>query len=196
MLTPVTAPPIDRQQATARVAEAGEAAAAAAGLRCVTQRSPGSESTYLHVLRDGWWRGVRISCHAAVYDCCIDYAQLRLPDTPCSESVANASERVRTLVVAGGEVIADPSVVNAAIERLAAVLCDGRRYRDAAGVRWRWTAADQAWRRDGVGRVVATPPVHRPCSLVSPRICCQVRHAANVNARWAVESSLPPAGDP
>ncbi|MEN0110108.1 MAG: hypothetical protein AAF805_05245 [Planctomycetota bacterium] len=188
----VTAPPLDRQQATTLVAESGESVAADAGLPCVTQRSPGSESTYLHVLRDGWWRGVRVSCHAAVYDCCIDYAQVRLPEEADAESVRLASERVRRLVTDGGAVVADPAVVDDAIRRIGAALCDGRRYRDTAGVRWRWSSEQTAWRRVSLcrGDDEPAPPTHRPALVVSPRIGCSVRHAQNVAAKWAYDESV------
>jgi hypothetical protein len=97
---PSTKPPtaVGRDEATLLVAQAGAAAATEAGLACVLEVSPHSESRYLHVLRGDVWYGVRVSCHEAVYDCCRDYQQLRIDEPPTPEALAQACEAVQQLV--------------------------------------------------------------------------------------------------
>lgn len=184
-------PPITRQEATAQIAALGEAAAAGAGLRCVTERSPNSESTYLHVQRGIIWYGVRLSCHEAVYDCCLDYEQIHLGDPPTTSRLEIGGEQVVESVMSGGLVVADPEEVRVAINNIASVMADGRVYQDDSGLRWRWTADDEAWnlisRHWGEGE--PAPPAHQPWPSVSSRIRCQVRHSHNVNAKWATESA-------
>jgi hypothetical protein len=183
---------VGRDEATLLVAQAGEAAATAAGLVCVLEVSPHSESRYLHVERDGFWYGVRISCHEAVYDCCRDYAQLMISEPPTPEVLANAVKTVQQLVLSGGEVVADPAAVAVAIEKIAAVLCDGRTYRDDDGLRWKWVADEERWElacRYWGDEAALVPPTHRPSAVVTARIRCQVRHTQNVTARWSVEAS-------
>lgn len=184
--------PISRDRATLQVALAGAAAAEAAGYRCVLEPSLHSESRYLHVERKGVWYGVRVSCHEAVYDCCRDYAQLLIAEPPTPEVLADAVEIVQRLVLSGGEVVADPAAVAVAIEKIAAVLCDGRTYRDDDGLRWRWGAEEERWDlacRYWGDESALIPPNHRPSAIVTARIRCQVRHAQNVTARWAVEAA-------
>lgn len=178
-----------REQATARVARAGATAAEAAGLSCVVELSPGSESTYLHTLREGTWYGVRVSCHEPAYDCSKDYEQVHLPESLSDEVLAELIETVERLVVNGGDVVADPAEVAAAVEKIAAVMADGRVYRDADGTAWRWSADEEAWDVRGRfwGDAEPTPPTHRPHASVSSRIRCQVRHSHNANAKWAAE---------
>lgn len=191
MEDPEDAPPIERTQATATVAAAGEVAARDAGLTCLTERSPNSESTYLHLLRGETWFGIRISCHEAVYDCCTDYEQLSLTDRPTAEIASAAALRIARLVNDGGHVVADPGEVEQAIKKIASVMADGRIYKADDGTRWRWSSDDEAWmlasRYWGEGE--PTPPDHRPWPAVSARIRCQVRHSHNVNAKWAAESA-------
>lgn len=189
---PPTDPPTTagRDEATRLVAQAGETAAIAAGLACVVERSHGSESRYLHVCRDGVWYGLRVSCHEAVYDCCLDYEPLLLGDPPTAEVIATASESAAQRAVSGGAVVADPAEVAAAIDKIAAVLCDGRVYRDDDGLRWRWIADEERWDlacRFWGDESTLQPPAHRPSTTVTARIRCQVRHSQNVAARWAVE---------
>lgn len=175
----------------ADVVRAGRQAATDAGLTVVMEYSPGSESSYFHVLRDGLWRGVRVSCHAAVYDCSIDYQQVRVTEPFDAASVAAAKELVVAAVTGGGNVVADPQEVNTAIAKIAAVMADGRVYTDADGSRWRWSADDDEWQLRGRhwGEGEPEPPQHRPNPAVSARIRCQVRHSQNVNAKWAAESA-------
>jgi hypothetical protein len=183
--------PIGRDEATLLVAQAGESAAVAADLVCVLELSPHSESRYLHVLRGEVWYGVRVSCHEAVYDCCRDYQQLRVPEPPTPDAIANACETVRELVLSGGEVVADPAAVAVAINKIAAVLCDGRTCRDDDGLRWKWIADEGRWElacRYWGDESTLAPPTHRPSAVVTARIRCQVRHTQNVTARWAVEA--------
>ena len=189
--TPTSQDPIHRDGATLHVALAGNAAAEAAGYTCVLEPSLHSESRYLHVERDGVWYGVRISCHEAVYDCCRDYAQLMISEPPTPEVLARAIETVQHLVLSGGEVVADPAAVAVAIGKIAAVLCDGRTYRDDEGLRWRWIADEERWElacRYWGDESVLVPPTHRPSAVVTARIRCQVRHAQNVTARWSAEA--------
>lgn len=184
--------PAGRDEATLLVARAGEAAATEAGLVCVLEVSPHSESRYLHVLRGDVWYGVRVSCHEAVYDCCRDYTQLRIAEPPTPDALAEAVETVQQLVLSGGEVVADPAVVAIAIDKIAAVLCDGRTYRDDEGLRWRWISDEERWElayRYWGDEAALTPPTHRPSAVVTARIRCQVRHTQNVTARWAVEAA-------
>ncbi len=184
--------PVGRDEATLAVALAGDAAAEAAGYTCVLEISPHSESRYLHVLRGDVWYGVRISCHPAVYDCCRDYQQLRIEEPPTPQVIADACYAVRQMVLSGGEVVADPAAVAVAIEKIAAVLCDGRTCRDDEGLRWRWIADEERWDlacRYWGDEGALTPPAHRPSSVVTARIRCQVRHTQNVTARWAVEAA-------
>lgn len=188
---PLSRDPLDRDGATLQVALAGNAAAEAAGYTYVLEPSLHSESRYLHVQRDGVWYGVRVSCHEAVYDCCRDYAQLLIAEPPTLEVLASATETVQQLVQSGGEVVADPAAVAVAIEKIAAVLCDGRAYRDDDGLRWRWLAEEGRWElacRYWGDESALTPPKHRPSAVVSARIRCQVRHSQNVAAKWAVEA--------
>lgn len=182
-------PEIPRDQATDRVARAGAAAAEAAGLTCVVELSPGSESTYLHTLRGGTWYGVRVSCHEPAYDCSKDYEQVRLPEPLTDESLAEVIATLGQRVVHGGDVVADPAEVAVAVEKIAAVMADGRVYRDTDGTNWRWSADDEAWDVRGRfwGDAEPTPPTHRPHASVSSRIRCQVRHSHNANAKWAAE---------
>lgn len=183
--------PAGRDEATLLVSRAGESAAAAAGLVCVLEVSPHSESRYLHVQRGDVWFGVRVSCHEAVYDCCRDYQQLRIEEPPTPEALANACEAVRSLVLSGGEVVADPAAVAVAIDKIAAVLCDGRTYRDDEGLRWRWVADEERWElacRYWGDEATLAPPSHRPSAVVTARIRCQVRHTQNVTARWSAEA--------
>jgi len=190
-LIPVSPDPINRDGAALNVALAGNAAAEAAGYTCVLESSPHSESRYLHVERGGVWYGVRISCHEAAYDCCRDYTQLRIEEPPTPEVLANATEVVQQLVLSGGEVVADPAAVAVAIDKIAAVLCDGRTYHDDDGLRWRWVADEERWDlacRYWGDESALIPPKHRPSAVVTARIRCQVRHAQNVTARWAVEA--------
>ncbi|QDV72719.1 hypothetical protein [Botrimarina mediterranea] len=191
MNAPETPSPAGPDEATLLVAQAGQAAAAAAGLECVLELSPHSESRYLHVLRGDAWYGIRVSCHEAVYDCCRDYTQLRVGEPPTPEVVAAASAAAEQLVLSGGEVVADPAAVAVAIDKIAAVLCDGRTYRDDDGLRWRWVADEERWDlacRYWGDESVLTPPTHRPSTVVTARIRCQVRHTQNVTARWAAEA--------
>lgn len=191
---PSTEPPaaVGRDEATLFVTQAGEAAAAAAGLPCVLEVSPHSESRYLHILRGDVWYGVRVSCHEAVYDCCRDYQQLRIEEPPTPEALAKACEVVERLVLSGGEVVADPAAVNVAIDKIAAVLCDGRTHRDDEGLRWRWVADEERWElacRYWGDEAALVPPTHRPSAVVTARIRCQVRHTQNVTARWSAEAA-------
>lgn len=188
---PETTPPFARNQATERVLLAGERAALAAGYRCVCERSPGSESAYLHVERNGVWYGVRVSCHAPAYDCSIDYEQLRLQEPPAEEAVSAAEALIAERALTGGSIVADPAVVDERIAQIASVMADGRVYRDADGTRWLWSADEEAWVLRGRhwGESEPSPPRHRPHPSVSARIRCQVRHSENVNARWASEQA-------
>jgi hypothetical protein len=190
--TPISQDPIHRDGATLHVALAGNAAAEAAGYKCVLEPSLHSESRYLHVERGGVWYGVRISCHEAVYDCCRDYAQLMISEPPTPEVLARATETVQQLVLSGGEVVADPTAVAVAIEKIAAVLCDGRTHRDDEGLRWKWVAEEERWElacRYWGDESALTPPNHRPSAVVTARIRCQVRHTQNVTARWSAEAA-------
>lgn len=205
--TAVPGPPgsLAGRRACRCVARCGEASASLAGLECVTEHSPGSESTYLHVRRRGLWWGIRISCHRPAYDCCRDYEQLLLPD-PCPEATLVADmRRVVARVRVGGRVVAGPRDVARAIDRLAQRLSHGRCYRDRHGRRWRWDAAAQAWGalQAGAGRpstkqratagpaqhvgAPASPPTLRGDRPLSPRIRCGVRHEMNGSARWQAE---------
>lgn len=167
------------------MARRGEEAARQAGLRCLTERSPNSESTYVHVQRDQVWYGIRISCHDPVYDCCTDYQQLSLTDRPTAAIVVEAAERAERLVVEGGDVVADPAEVEQAIQKIASVMADGRVYKADDETRWRWSSDEESWtlasRYRGEGE--PTPPDHQPWPAVSARIRCQVRHSHNVNAK-------------
>lgn len=176
------------RHATRQVARCGEAVASLAGLVCVTERSPGSESVYLHLLRDGVWRGLRISCHAPAYDCCHDYEQLLLRPACSRHSISMALRRVAARVRSGGRVVADPQAVSAAIGRLALQLSDGRLYRDRRGNRWRWDGSGESWSPLGAARTVAgPPPEHTGLRPLSPRVRCEIRHAMNVTACWEAE---------
>ncbi|MEQ8848446.1 hypothetical protein [Botrimarina sp.] len=189
MTDPSDPTPIPRDLATLQVAEAARASALAAGHRVEVECSPGSESTYVHVCRDSRWYGVRVSCHAPAYDCSIDYAQVLIEEPPTAESIAAAASRAEELAVRGGAVVADPADVAVAIAKIAAVMADGRVFRDADGTRWRWSSDDDAWRQIGRywGDGPPTPPAHRPNPAVGARIRCQVRHAQNTSAKWAAE---------
>ncbi|TWT99346.1 hypothetical protein Pla108_02830 [Botrimarina colliarenosi] len=182
--------PLDRHEATRRVVLAGQAAADAAGLECVLENSLNSESRYLHVCRDGVWYGLRVSCHEAVYDCCQDYEQVRLSERPDEAAITEATQRAEHGVLRGGDVVANPADVAVAIDKIAAVLCDGRTYRDDDGLRWRWRSEAASWElacRYWGDETQLSPPSHRPAATVTARIRCQVRHAQNVAARWAFE---------
>lgn len=174
---------------TATIAACGEAAASLAGYECVTERSPTTESTYLHIRRGEHWYGLRISCHSPAYHCCHDYEQLIAPRDAGETDVRRLSWLVARRAVIGGDVVANPRVVGRAIARLARRLVDGRRYRDAAGGRWRWSVERSAWTPDGGVLVHADPPTHRPPSPVTPRVRCEIRHAQNVVAKWAFEEA-------
>ncbi|MEN1678364.1 MAG: hypothetical protein AAGJ46_02145 [Planctomycetota bacterium] len=172
---------------TRRLARCGEAAASLAGFECVTERSPGSESVYLHILRGARWRGIRLSCHAPAYECCHDYEQLLIARGSTAGQLAVAACRVAWLVRHGGRVVADPAAVADAIDRLSRQLSHGRRYRDQAGYLWRLDAPTDAWRPVGMSDERPSPPAHRGLRIVSPRVCCEVRHAMNVTAAWEAE---------
>ncbi len=184
-------PPIPRTEATARLAALGEATAAEAGLRCETERSPNSESTYLHVQRGDTWYGIRLSCHEAAYDCCADYEQIHLGDPPTETRLQRCEEQVVRSVQSGGSVVANPAEVRIAIDKIASVMADGRVYQDDDGLRWRWSSDEPGWRLISRhwGEDEPAPPTHRPWPSVSARIRCQVRHSCNVNAKWAAESA-------
>ncbi|MEM6329045.1 MAG: hypothetical protein AAF790_02235 [Planctomycetota bacterium] len=139
-----------RRRAARAVIRAGASAASMAGYDAVIERSPGSESTYLHVHRRGVWWGFRVSCHRPTYDCCRDYEQVlfdldRHPAGPDPAAVRRAAVWLAWRAPLAGMVVADPRAVTDAIDRLAAKLSDGRLYRDPAGVCWRWDAAAAAW---------------------------------------------------
>ena len=119
--------PHTRHDATRLIAEAGLGAAEAAGLVCHLERSPTSESLYLHTKRGGYWYGVRISCHEAVYDCCLDYEQLMVEDPPLTEAIEAGSESASQMVLEGNHVVADPAEVAEAIEKIASVMARSRR---------------------------------------------------------------------
>jgi hypothetical protein len=176
-----------RRAATLLVARAGVIAASHAGLPCVVERSPGSESVYLHTRRGGRWWGIRVSCHAPAYDCCFDYQQLLLGSAPTDATIRRDLRRVAVMAVRGGSVVADPGEVAAAIKRLSSALAEGRPARAPDGSHWRWSEAFGTWRPDGGSRPPGTPPTHRPHPALSPRVRCQVRHSANVLARWTWE---------
>lgn len=187
---------------TRGAARVGEAAASLAGLECVTERSPGSESVYLHVRHtrrggESAWRGLRISCHAPSYECCHDYEQFLLPRAPTLAELRGAAVRLQGRVRSGGRAVADPRRVADAIDRLAHQLSDGRVYRDAAGRRWRWDAGSSNWSpvgpRPGKPPRHNNPPRHSGTRALSPRVRCNLRHAMNAAAAWAAEFDASPA---
>ncbi|MEO1496341.1 MAG: hypothetical protein AAFV43_04245 [Planctomycetota bacterium] len=181
--------PLNAYEASRWVTRCGAIAAANAGLECRLERSPASESRYLHVRRGAHWYGFRVSCHAPAYNCCHDYEQALLPRGPTLDRLrANAARLVRR-IVCGGLVVADPALVERAIHRLGEHLTDGQRWRDRRGGRWRWDAGADRWDPDnGAAARNEASPTHRPHTRLTSRIRCQVRHAQNVAAAWLHES--------
>lgn len=183
-------PSVGREAATTAVVQAGESAAQAAGFRFVTEQSRNSESRYLHVLRHGVWYGLRVSCHQPVYDCCRDYEQLLLSESPDSSEVTAACAVAAASAVEGGGVVADPADVAVAIEKISSVLNDGRTFRDDDGLRWRWSSDESRWElacRYWGDESQLRPPTEPPSSRVTDRIRSQVRHSQNVTAKQATD---------
>jgi|GEM_PF-123921 len=78
-----------------------------------------SESTYLRILRNGHWFGLRISSHEAVYSASADFEQLIVPVSKlCPEDFrSRAHAHVRRYLTHGGRVVASPQETEAAIRQ-------------------------------------------------------------------------------
>lgn len=168
-----------------RLIHTGTAAASMAGLQCVVERSPSSESVYFHTRHGEVWRGVRVSCHAPAYACSADYEQLLVSRSTTSEELPAYLQRLRHRVRYGGRVIANPAEVRSAIERLESLLLDGHRYVDRMGVVWRWSSSQRRWRADA--DALLPPPAHLPAPPVTNRVASSIRHTLNTQAVWRLE---------
>ncbi|MEM7810344.1 MAG: hypothetical protein AAF532_02555 [Planctomycetota bacterium] len=85
------------------------------GLKFWLSRSETSEAAYVSVLRSGRWYGLRIAKHAPAYAASADAAQVLLPPRVPEQALPPWRELVRGMVRSGGEVVADPEEVEAAI---------------------------------------------------------------------------------
>jgi hypothetical protein len=175
--------------AVRRLAACGETAASFAGWLCITERSPGSESAYLHVERHATWYGLRLSSHAPAYACSRDYEQIFVPPRLDDNAFRRLALHVAARVRHGGRVVASPADVQEAFARLTAFLADGMHFADRQRNRWRWSAETQQWRvaRSAAADPPEVPPPHRPVPHLSLRIRAEIRHLRHQRALWEAE---------
>ena len=137
--------PGERARASIRyLADLGRAVAGKLGYPCVVEEAGGSESTYLHIEREGWWYGIRISTHPPAYACSYDYEPLLLPVDRIDVDRAEFESRVRHLAASGGWIVASPAEVQRSVDQESLAMRQGCSVNDGQMV-WRFDADRVDW---------------------------------------------------
>ena len=171
-----------------RLVDIGRCAATVAGYDTIVETAAGSESTYLHVKRDGWWFGIRVSTHAAVYGCSIDYDQITVPRVEDASESDQGWDRfdevasvLRANAVTGGSVVADPIHVRQQILRAEMDAADRSTHIDEQG-EFRFDSATATWHRvQGEGQ----PPGFVPRGVLNTAATAAIRHRENAREKFA-----------
>lgn len=179
-----------------RLSESAQGYAAMAGYPMIVERAGGSESTYLHIRREGFWFGIRMSTHRPAYQCSLDYDQVLFQNEDCDVASENIFEHLRQHVLYGGSVVADPSEVRRQIIIAEIQGADGV-IRELNGVDWSFDATSMCWRCDGQtaneGSEITRVPSFLPRAELSVGETAALRHRENQREKWvAAESGISP----
>lgn len=185
---PATGSPDDRDvqmvKGMTHLADRARLEAATHDWPCTVEFAAGSESTYVHVLRNGFWYGIRMSSHLAVYGCSRDYAQLILPKSLSDRSLRAAADVIASQVCAGGLVVAAPQDVRREMLLAEVLGADGGLHETDDGVIWKWSAKQRAWQRMDHGSDESCEPPFIPRQALSTGESAAIRHRMNQREKW------------
>lgn len=179
-----------------RLSESAQGYAAMAGYPMIVERAGGSESTYLHIRREGFWFGIRMSTHQPAYQCSLDYDQILFQNEDCDVASDNIFEHLQQQILDGGSVVADPSEVRRQIIIAEIQGADGV-VRELNGVDWSFDAASMCWQCDchaaNEGSEITRVPSFLPRAGLSVGETAALRHRENKREKWAAaESGISP----
>lgn len=175
-----------------RLSDSAQGFAAMAGYPMIVERAGGSESTYLHIRREGFWFGIRLSTHRPAYQCSQDYDQILFQNEDCDVASEIIFEHLQRHVLHGGSVVADPSEVRRQITIAEIQGADGV-VRELDGVDWWFDAASMCWQCDdpaaSQGREVTRVPSYLPRTELSVGETATLRHRENKREKWTAAES-------